>query len=57
MPERRTDSELWRFAILTPPELTPRAIGEEHDPELHLIPPVLQAAAELPPNVTVFGAD
>jgi UDP-arabinose 4-epimerase len=32
-------------------------IGEEHDPEPHLIPLVLQAAAELRPNVTVFGAD
>jgi len=32
-------------------------IGEEHDPEPHLIPLVLQAAAELRSNVTVFGAD
>jgi UDP-arabinose 4-epimerase len=29
--------------------------GEEHDPETHLIPLVLQAAAELRPNITVFG--
>lgn len=29
--------------------------GEEHNPETHLIPLVLQAAAELRPNITVFG--
>lgn len=31
--------------------------GERHDPETHLIPLVLQAAAGLRPNVTVFGND
>jgi UDP-glucose 4-epimerase len=31
--------------------------GERHDPETHLIPLVLQAAAGLRPEVTVFGAD
>ncbi|SEP49531.1 UDP-L-arabinose 4-epimerase [Rhodospirillales bacterium URHD0017] len=33
------------------------SIGEEHDPEPHLIPLVLQAAAERRPNITVFGDD
>ena len=32
-------------------------IGEAHDPETHLIPLVLDAAAGVRPNVTVFGAD
>jgi UDP-glucose 4-epimerase len=31
--------------------------GERHDPETHLIPLVLQAAAGLRPHVTVFGRD
>ncbi|HYO67220.1 MAG TPA: UDP-glucose 4-epimerase GalE [Archangium sp.] len=31
--------------------------GERHDPETHLIPIVLQAAAGLRPEVTVFGDD
>lgn len=31
--------------------------GEVHDPETHLIPLVLQAAAGLRPELTVFGAD
>jgi UDP-glucose 4-epimerase len=31
--------------------------GERHDPETHLIPLVLQAAAGRRPHVTVFGAD
>jgi UDP-glucose 4-epimerase len=31
--------------------------GERHDPETHLIPLVLQAAAGLRPEVTVFGDD
>jgi len=31
--------------------------GERHDPETHLIPIVLQAAAGSRPEVTVFGAD
>ncbi|WP_375770428.1 UDP-glucose 4-epimerase GalE [Archangium gephyra] len=31
--------------------------GERHDPETHLIPLVLQAAAGLRPQVTVFGDD
>ncbi|REG24145.1 UDP-glucose 4-epimerase [Archangium gephyra] len=31
--------------------------GERHDPETHLIPIVLQAAAGLRPDVTVFGDD
>ncbi|MBC7602808.1 MAG: UDP-glucose 4-epimerase GalE [Ramlibacter sp.] len=30
-------------------------IGESHDPETHLIPLVLDAAAGLRPNVTIFG--
>jgi UDP-glucose 4-epimerase len=32
-------------------------IGEDHDPETHLIPLVLQAAAGRRPSVTVFGSD
>ncbi|MEO8113426.1 MAG: UDP-glucose 4-epimerase GalE [Phenylobacterium sp.] len=32
-------------------------LGEAHDPETHLIPLVLQAAAGLRPHVTVFGDD
>jgi len=31
--------------------------GERHDPETHLIPLVLQAAAGLRPAVTIFGTD
>jgi UDP-arabinose 4-epimerase len=31
--------------------------GEEHAPETHLVPLVLQAAAGLRPNVAVFGGD
>jgi UDP-arabinose 4-epimerase len=31
--------------------------GEEHDPETHLIPLVLQAAAGLRPDISVFGTD
>jgi UDP-arabinose 4-epimerase len=32
-------------------------LGEEHDPETHLIPLVLQAAAGVRPNISVFGTD
>jgi UDP-glucose-4-epimerase GalE len=32
-------------------------IGEDHDPETHLIPLVLDAAAGRKPDVTVFGTD
>lgn len=32
-------------------------IGEDHDPETHLIPLVLDAAAGRRPNVTIFGDD
>jgi UDP-arabinose 4-epimerase len=32
-------------------------IGEDHDPETHLIPLVLEAASGRRPSVTVFGAD
>lgn len=32
-------------------------IGEEHEPETHLIPLVLQAAAGLRPHISVFGTD
>lgn len=32
-------------------------IGEDHDPETHLIPLVLEAAAKLRPHVTIFGED
>jgi UDP-arabinose 4-epimerase len=32
-------------------------LGEEHDPETHLIPLVLQAAAGMRPNISVFGTD
>jgi UDP-glucose-4-epimerase GalE len=32
-------------------------IGEDHDPETHLIPLVFQAAMGQRPNVTVFGTD
>jgi len=35
---------------------TPRN-GERHNPETHLIPMVLQAAAGLRPHVTIFGGD
>ena len=33
------------------------ATGEEHDPETHLIPLVLQAAAGLRSEISVFGTD
>ncbi|THD77695.1 MAG: UDP-glucose 4-epimerase GalE [Phenylobacterium sp.] len=32
-------------------------LGEEHDPETHLIPLVLEAAAGLRPSITVYGDD
>jgi UDP-arabinose 4-epimerase len=32
-------------------------IGEDHDPETHLIPLVLDAAAGIRPHITVFGDD
>lgn len=32
-------------------------LGEEHDPETHLIPLVLQAAQGTRPSISVFGAD
>jgi UDP-glucose-4-epimerase GalE len=32
-------------------------IGEEHNPETHLIPLVLQAAAGMRPAIAIFGAD
>ena len=32
-------------------------IGEDHDPETHLIPLVLDAASGRRPNITVFGSD
>src|SRR5487761_746431 len=32
-------------------------IGEDHDPETHLIPLILQAAAGARPHVTIFGED
>lgn len=32
-------------------------VGEAHDPETHLIPLVLDAAAGVLPNITVFGTD
>ncbi|NJK61769.1 MAG: UDP-glucose 4-epimerase GalE [Synechococcaceae cyanobacterium SM2_3_1] len=32
-------------------------LGEEHDPETHLIPLVLQAAAGLRPEIVIFGED
>jgi len=32
-------------------------IGEEHDPETHLIPLVLDAAAGLRPHITIYGED
>ena len=32
-------------------------IGEDHDPETHLIPLVLDAASGRRPNITIFGAD
>lgn len=32
-------------------------IGEDHDPETHLVPLVLDAAAGLRPNITVYGDD
>jgi UDP-arabinose 4-epimerase len=32
-------------------------IGEDHDPETHLIPLVLDAASGRRPNVTIFGSD
>ncbi len=32
-------------------------LGEEHDPETHLIPLVLQAAAGLRPEIVIFGDD
>jgi UDP-arabinose 4-epimerase len=32
-------------------------IGEDHDPETHLIPLVLQAAAGVRPDISIFGTD
>ena len=32
-------------------------IGEDHDPETHLIPLVLDAAAGVRPDITIFGSD
>src|SRR5476649_2801200 len=32
-------------------------VGEEHDPETHLIPLVLQAAAGMRQGISVFGTD
>jgi UDP-glucose 4-epimerase len=32
-------------------------LGEEHDPETHIIPLVLQAAQGLRPDISVFGTD
>jgi UDP-glucose-4-epimerase GalE len=32
-------------------------IGEDHDPETHLIPLVLKAAAGELPNITIYGSD
>jgi UDP-arabinose 4-epimerase len=32
-------------------------VGEEHDPETHLIPLVLQAAGGVRPDISVFGTD
>jgi UDP-glucose 4-epimerase len=32
-------------------------IGERHDPETHLVPIVLQAAAGLRPGVSIYGTD
>jgi len=32
-------------------------IGEDHDPESHLIPAVLQAAVGQRPNISIFGSD
>lgn len=32
-------------------------VGEEHDPETHLIPLVLQAAAGMRPDIAIFGTD
>lgn len=32
-------------------------VGEDHDPETHLIPLVLDAAAGARPNITIFGCD
>src|SRR5258708_5683317 len=33
------------------------SLGEDHDPETHLIPVVLQAIMGLRPGITVFGTD
>jgi len=33
------------------------SIGEDHDPETHLIPVILQAVLGLRPGITVFGTD
>ncbi len=33
------------------------SIGEDHDPEIHLIPLVLQAAAGKRPHISIFGTD
>jgi len=32
-------------------------LGEEHDPETHIIPLVLQAAHGIRPNISIFGTD
>jgi UDP-glucose 4-epimerase len=33
------------------------SIGEDHDPESHIIPAVLQAALGIRPNISIFGTD
>ena len=47
-----------RCATSTPPEPIPDGeIGEDHDPETHLIPLVIDAAQGTRPPVRVFGTD
>ena len=45
------------YDILTPRGPIPIEIGEEHDPETHLIPLVLRAALGSGPPISIFGTD
>ena len=53
----RTGSSTRRFATSTRQEPIAESLGERHEPETHLIPIVLQAAAGRRGPVTVYGAD
>ena len=56
---QRTTSDISRCDISTPPVRIPRrtSFGEDHKPETHLIPLVLEAAAGLRSAVKIYGTD